>query len=155
EIRSYFPIPEAARARASQFLESQGLCSGGFLAIAPYTWKDKMWEHRSWEMLVDRLFETTGLPVLLIGVQGYPKINAKAVREALGFSLPEVAALIAEAKCYIGLDTGPTHLAACSDVPIVVLNPQGKFPPFMVEPNTPNKWIHLTPGIYGSQSIPV
>jgi hypothetical protein len=66
-----------------------------------------------------------------------------------------VAALIAQARCYIGLDTGPTHLAACFDLPIVTLNPQGKFPPFLIEPLSPFRWTHLTPGIFGKNPIPV
>lgn len=155
ECRPYFPLPENALSSAQQFLKAQGLTPGHYFVVAPYTWPDKMWEQRSWEILIDSLYKATGIPTLVIGVNGYPKINGTVVREALELPLSQAAALIAQARCYIGLDTGPTHLAACFDVPVVALNPQGKFPPFLVEPHTPFKWIHLTPGIYGSKSIPV
>jgi len=153
ECRPYFPLPPDALASAQQFLQAQKLTPGRYFAVAPYTWPDKMWEHRSWGALVNHLHETTGLPILIIGVPGYPPIQGPSIREAIGLPLPQVAALIAQARCYIGLDSGPTHLAACFDIPIVALNPQGKFPPFLVEPHTPYKRIHVTPGIYGLKPI--
>lgn len=153
--RPYFPLSPDALAGAQQFLHAQKLTPGRYFAVAPYTWPDKMWEHRSWETLVNRLHEATRLPILVIGVHGYPPIQAPSIREAIGLPLPQVAALIAQARCYIGLDSGPTHLAACFDIPVVALNPQGKFPPFLVEPHTPYKRIHITPGIYGSKPISV
>ncbi|MEE9288340.1 MAG: glycosyltransferase family 9 protein [Bacteroidota bacterium] len=152
--RPYLPLSDNCMARAQSFLKSQGLSAGCYFAVAPHTWPDKMWEHEAWEILMASLHEATGLPVLLVGVRGYPSIKAPALREALELPLPVVAALIAQARCYIGLDTGLTHLAACFDVPIVTLNPQGKFPPFLVEPCSPFRWTHLTPYVYGSEPIP-
>ena len=155
ECRPYFPLPEAVLARSQQFLRAQGLSPGKYILISPHTWADKQWDHQSWEILIDRLYKATGMSALVIGVHGYQPIKGQAVQKALGLPLPEVAALISSARCYIGLDTGPTHLAACFDIPIVGLNPQGKYPPFLVEPHSPYKWIHLTPGIYGPKPIPV
>jgi len=155
ECRPYFSLPQAALSLAQVFLQAQGLTPGCYFVIAPYTWPEKMWDHQSWEVLVSCLYESTGLPTLVIGTPGYPPVQGPAVREALGLPLPEVAALISQARCYVGLDTGPTHLAASFDLPIVALNPQGKFPPFLVEPHSPFKWIHLVPGIYGQNPIPV
>jgi len=155
ECRPYFPLSKAVLTQARQFLQAQGLTPGHYFAVAPYTWWEKMWDLHSWEVLIDNLYEATGLPTLVIGVHGYPPVSGPAAREALGLSLPQVGALIAQSRCYLGLDTGPTHLAASFDVPIVALNPQGKYPPFLVGPNSPYSWVHLTPGLYGPNPIPV
>jgi len=146
--RPYLPIPEACVEKAMAFLKGHGLELGQYVVMAPHTWPDKMWKPAAWERLVT-LVEAINIPIVVIGLTGYPSIKGKAISEALGLSLPIVAALIARARCYVGLDSGPTHLAAVFDVPIVTLNPQGKFPPFLVEPGSPFKWTHVTPRVYG------
>ena len=155
ECRPYLPLSKSVLAQALPFLQVKGLTPGHYFIAAPYTWLDKMWKLESWEILIDNLYKSTGQPTLIIGVHGYPSVYGPGVLEALDLPLPQVAALIAQSRCYIGLDTGPTHIAACFDIPIVALNPQGKYPPFLVEPNSPYRWVHLTPGVYGHDSIPV
>lgn len=155
QIRPYLILPEIYRSMAQRWLKERGLEPGCYFAVAPHSWPDKMWDNKSWELLLADLNRATGLPILIIGVKGYVPIRGKAVTEVLDLPLSLVAALIAQARCYIGLDTGPTHLAACFDLPIVTLNPQGKFPPFLIEPLSPFRWTHLTPGIIGNNPIPV
>ena len=152
--RPYLPITEAQIEEARAFLEARGLRPEQFIAIAPHTFSDKMWAYESWEALLDRLQEATPLAILVFGVSGYPAFKGPRVREALGLSLSLVAGLLSQARCFVGLDSGLTHLAACFDVPIVTLNPQGKFPPFFVEAHTPFRWTHLTPKVYGNHPIP-
>jgi|SRR5579863_108192 len=155
ERRPYLPVPKSALEGARQFLVLQGLKPGEYFAFAPYTWPDKLWTADSWERLMAELSQTTGFPALLIGEPGHDSIKGDTIKEALGLPLAVVAGLIAQSCCYIGLDTGPTHMAACFDVPLVTLNPQGKFPPFLIEPSSPLRWTHLTPGVYGARPITV
>ncbi|RMH31846.1 MAG: hypothetical protein D6690_15395 [Nitrospirae bacterium] len=152
--RPYLPIDETILNQAQVFLAKHGLTPGEYCVVAPHTFPDKMWNQHAWELLITGLRQDTGLPVLLLGVPGYPPIARHLVHEALGLPLPVVAGLIALSRGFIGLDSGLSHVAACYDLPIVVLNPQGKFPPFLIEPHSPYRWIHLTPGIYGHQPIP-
>ncbi len=153
QCRPWLQLPDEVVVEAQQFLAEQGLRPNQFLAIAPHTFPDKMWSHEAWENLVMELWPSTNLPVLVLGVGGYPPIRGKRVFHALGLPLPLVAGLLSQACGFVGLDSGLTHLAACFDVPIVTLNPQGKYPPFLIEAHSPDRWTHLTPGVYGKGAI--
>ncbi len=151
--RPFLPIGAKQVESASEFLKSCGLTAGEYIAVAPHTFSDKMWDHKAWEELIDEIWTKMHLPVLIIGVSGYPFLKGSRVREAMRLPLSVVAGLLYHAKGFVGLDSGITHLAACFDVPIVTLNPQGKFPPFLVEAHSPFRWTHLTPRVYGQCPI--
>ncbi len=151
QCRPFLPLPDLVMEEAQKFLLSHGLKSGQYVAIAPQTWADKAWEHSYWQNLTQQL----NLPVLVLGVKGCEAVEGPEICHALDLPLPLVAALIAQAQCFVGLDSGLTHVAACFDVPIVGLQAQGKFPPFLVEPHSPFRRIHLTPCVYGSTTIPM
>jgi hypothetical protein len=151
--RPFFPLTEASLESSGRFLRKCGISPPHYVVVAPYTAADKMWSHEAWERLITLLHQSTGLPVLVVGDQGGQPFKAVSVHEAIGLPLTLIAGLLAQARCFIGLDSGPTHLAACFDVPIVTLNPQGKFPPFLVEAHSPRRWPHLTPGVYGHRPI--
>lgn len=154
QCRPYLPLATLPLSEAQEFLDSQAVRPGNYIAIAPQTWKDKAWETSCWQKLTQGLFQETGLPVLVLGVEGCDLLEGPGICQALGLPLPLVAALIAQSQCFVGLDSGLTHMAACFDVPIVGLQAQGKFPPFLVEPHSPLRRIHLTPFVYGSVKIP-
>ena len=139
---------------AKEFLCAQGLQPGHYIAMAPQTWADKAWELSCWQKLSRDVYEKDQLPALVLGNEGCEIWESPEVYPALGLSLPLVAALLAHARCFVGLDSGLTHIAACFDIPIVALQAQGKFPPFLVEPHSPYRRIHLTPFIYGNTTIP-
>src|SRR5205814_3948203 len=48
-------------------------------------------------------------------------LGARVVCAAGGLSLRETAALLGELDLYIGVDTGPTHLAGALGIPVVAL----------------------------------
>lgn len=150
QCRPFLPLPVSVMKEAQQFLLSQGLPSGHYVAIAPQTWADKAWEPSCWQNLTQKL----NLPILVLGVSGCATLGGPGVYQALDLPLPLVAALIAHAQCFVGLDSGLTHVAACFDVPLIGLQAQGKFPPFLVEPHSPFRRIHLTPFVYGTALIP-
>ena len=152
--RPFLPFPERYEADVQRVLQSKGMISGEYCVVAPHTFPDKMWVDESWEYVMTECVEKLSIPVLLVGLPGYPSLCQVVVQEALGLPLHIVAGLISKARCFIGLDSGLTHLAASYDIPIITLNPQGKFPPFLIEVQSPMRWTHLTPGIYGSQTIP-
>jgi hypothetical protein len=151
--RPYFPLTTESLGISERFLKERGIVPANYCVVAPYTAADKMWSHNAWENLITLVQQSTGLPVLVVGDQGGPPFTGKSVHDAIGLPLRLIASLLAGARCFIGLDSGPTHLAACFDIPVVTLNPQGKFPPFLVEAHSPYRWTHLTPGVYGSKPI--
>lgn len=154
QCRPFLPLAGLPIDEAMEFLHSQGLQEGQYIALAPQTWADKAWSTSCWPALTQKLFKEAYLPTLVLGAKGCEVWQGPEVYSGLGLSLPLVAALIAKARCFIGLDSGLTHVAACFDNPIVGLQAQGKFPPFLVEPHSPLQWIHLTPFVYGSVTIP-
>ncbi len=154
QCRPFLPLPASVMDEAKKILLSHGLQSGHYVAIAPQTWADKTWELSCWENLTQSLFEKMNLPVLVLGVSGCEGFDGPGICQALDLPLPLVAALIAHSQCFVGLDSGLTHVAACFEVPIIGLQAQGKFPPFLVEPHSPLRRIHLTPFVYGSATIP-
>jgi hypothetical protein len=153
--RPLFPLTERSLERSGQFLKKCGIRPAHYVVVAPYTATDKMWSHEAWESLMTLVHQSTGLSVLVVGDQRSQPFKGVSVHEAIGLPLTLIAGLLAQTRCFIGLDSGPTHLAACFDVPIVTLNPQGKFPPFLVEAHSPRRWTHLTPGVYGHRPIMV
>ena len=121
--RPFLPLSEDQVAEAQQFLRARGLVPGCYLAVAPHSFSDKMWPYEAWEILIAELQRSTNLPTLIVGVPGYCTVRGPDVHEALGLPLPVVAGLLCQARCYIGLDSGLTHLAACFDVPLVTCKP--------------------------------
>lgn len=151
--RPFFPLKEEYRESAARFLKQCGISAGSYVVIAPYTAEEKMWSHDAWESLITLLHRFTEVPVLVVGDRGDASFGGAKVHKAIGLPLTLIAGLLSQARCFVGLDSGPTHLAACFDIPVVTLNPQGKFPPFLVESHSPYRWTHLTPGVYGDEPI--
>jgi len=152
--RPFLPLASLPLDDIYTFLDRQGLQPERFIAMAPQTWADKAWPPSCWQQLMQGLYEETGLPTVVLGLKGFEVLDAPGMHQALGLSLEHVAGLISQARCFVGLDSGLTHMAACFDVPIVGLQAQGKFPPFLIEPHSPFRRIHLTPLVYGRQTIP-
>ena len=152
--RPYAPLTEENCTQARCFLAANGLQEKEYVVIAPSTWPDKMWPAESWTSLIERIYCLFKLQTLIMGGEGCQDFDRPFVRLAMNLPLGTVTALIASARCYIGLDSGLTHVAACSDVPLVTLNPQGKYPPFCIEPHSPFRWTYLSPFVYGRDQIP-
>jgi heptosyltransferase-1 len=88
---------------------------------------DKLWPETHWRVVIDAC-ERAGFAIVL--PWGSAAEEARSRRLAAGFShasvplrlsLPDVAALLAEASVAIGVDTGFTHLAAALGRPTVAI----------------------------------
>jgi len=148
--RPYVPLGSEQLAQANHFLKDHRLERGHYLVLAPYTLQEKMWPMDQWESLVDQLEKELKIPMVIVGLPGNSGVSGSRVVSALGLPLQGVAGLLAQARGFIGLDSGLTHLAACFDIPLIALNPNARFPPFLVQADSPFRWTILPPGIYGS-----
>ncbi len=135
------PGPKA-EARVAELLAQHGLPPGGFVHVHPASrWAFKCWPADRVAALCDVL-AVKGLPIVLTSA---PDANEKALiadvcaaRDKTGaslaatvdlsgqLSLKELAALTAQARLFVGVDSAPMHIAAAMGTPVVaIFGPSG------------------------------
>jgi heptosyltransferase I len=114
---------------AQAFLQEQGAADKKIIYANPAArWQTKFWPVERWAELADRL-HSQGLAVVFGGSKedaGYIATIARLMQStpliAAGrLNLAQSAALISQAALYVGLDSGPMHIAALAGVPVVAL----------------------------------
>ena len=131
----------AAHAKVAALLAGAGAPADGFVHIHPGSrWRFKCWPAASTGALVERIADR-GLRIVLTGAPDdaeralvadilarVPAASRAAVADLTGqLSLPEVAAVAARARIFVGVDSAPMHIAAAMGTPIVVLfGPSGE-----------------------------
>jgi heptosyltransferase I len=125
-----FPILEENEAQARTLLEAEGVKPGDLLlAIHPVAlWPTKLWECERFGEVADRLIEN-GFNVAFTGGPAdgrvIDEICVGMKQSALRFdgrtTLKTLAAVYRMACAVISTDTGPMHLAAAVETPVVAL----------------------------------
>lgn len=91
-------------------------------------WQSKFWLASRWSALCDKLLAVGVYPVLggskedctyITGIT--EQMKGEAIVAAGRLSLTESVALMKRALAYVGLDTGPMHMAAMAGTPVVAL----------------------------------
>lgn len=123
-----FVIPEKASAHASALLEGLGVRKRYLVFHTGARWKTKMWPAAHWRRLAGEVVRKTGMPVVFTGVAGdAAEINSiigdrrGLYSVAGGLGLLESAAVLAGASLVVTVDSGPMHIAAAFDRPIIAL----------------------------------
>jgi ADP-heptose:LPS heptosyltransferase len=120
-------VSDDTRTAVEARLKAIGL--GAFAAIAPgAAVESKRWPAARFADVVDHLAEFWKLPSVVIGGPGQEAVAHEVADRAnsrppvvTGLDLKELMALLAAARLYIGNDSGPTHIAAAFDRPMVVV----------------------------------
>lgn len=118
------------RRKVDSLLEENGV-HGDFILLHPASrWFYKCWEIDKYAALIDNL-RSKGYCVVISGApspveyQFISGIKAKARSEVIDVSgkltLKQLAGLIERATCFVGVDSGPMHIAAAMGTPIVAL----------------------------------
>jgi heptosyltransferase-3 len=121
----------------------------GFAVLHPYPqWRYKQWTVEGW-IQIGLYLKSLGLQLVLSGgsaqeeIDYVANIQRKLPEDTINLtgqvSLAQLATIIAQAKLYIGPDTGITHLAAATGIPVIAL----------YGPTNPIKW---APFPYGYQA---
>ena len=121
----------AANENIRQLLNRENLSEKGFIHIHPGSrWLFKCWKEEHFSSLIKSLL-TRGEKIVVTAapdktemamVQRIIKDSDHGLVDLSGkLSLLELAALTRHAKCYVGVDTAPTHIAAAMQTPVVVL----------------------------------
>jgi len=127
----YLCTGEEDRQAIRKFLQSQQIntdTSPLIYANPAARWQTKFWPIEYWAALTDKL-QKQGIPVVFGGspqdteyiasVAGLMKTDP--IIAAGHLTLPRSAALIQRTSLYIGLDSGPMHIAALTRTPVVAL----------------------------------
>ena len=123
------PVRTEAAHQVEMQLADYGLAGRKF-AVLHYgtTWPTKLWAVKRWRELIQRLETETALVPVLTWGNGEERTVVEQLAAAGGHAvvwprgtLPELAALLAQAVVVIGGDTGPLHIAAAVGTPTVSL----------------------------------
>eukprot|EP01035_Chromulina_nebulosa_P031882 gene31882-42525_t len=138
------PVVTAARATLTSLRLTPGryvVCAAaGFANVHLKTWPADRFaaalrhlsaQHALPVLLVGHESERAHLAALLSAVSASPSpTNAPQLWLGSDNSLPTLAALLADARLYLGNDTGAMHLAAALDIPVVAIFGGGTWPRF-------------------------
>jgi ADP-heptose:LPS heptosyltransferase len=126
----YLVTSSSDEQQAEEFLRAFGIDPGQcFVYINPAArWQSKFWIAARWSVLCDQL-EAAGIRTVFGGSLGdlahINSIAADMTHEACiaagRLSLPASAALMKKAAAYVGVDTGPMHIAAMAGTPVIAL----------------------------------
>ncbi|HKY33845.1 MAG TPA: lipopolysaccharide heptosyltransferase II [Candidatus Polarisedimenticolia bacterium] len=151
--RVYFHVREESRAFAAGFLEGAGAARFPFLAaFATGAMKGpRAWHAERFAELAGRLASERGAGILVLGGKG-DREGSREVLAAAGAAaidavgtttVPQMAALLERCRVFVGNDSGPMHVAAALDVPVLALFGPGtpsKTGPYM----PPDRFIALS-----------
>jgi len=127
------PATGADRQRIAALLAERGLEPGRFALIAAGSSAFglyKQWTPDGWARVAGRLHDELGLPALLVrGPSPSEAKEAAAIAEAASpqaqvtplLSLRELAELCRQCRVFLGVDSGPTHLASAAGAAVVGL----------------------------------
>lgn len=126
----YLPASSSDRMQVDLFLAEYGISGSDQLVYVNPTarWQSKFWLAPRWAELCDQLQDAGIWPVFGGSGGDLPYINeiaqamrGRAIIGAGRLSLTESVALMERAAVYVGLDTGPMHMAALTGTPVVAL----------------------------------
>ncbi|MBI3545261.1 MAG: putative lipopolysaccharide heptosyltransferase III [Gammaproteobacteria bacterium] len=131
ERRLVLVTGEEAKASVRDLLARHGLETRGFIHIHPTSrWLFKCWEVDKYAALINSLHEMNQRVVLTAApseheLQFVARISARLKRPAIDLcgklNLKQLAELTRHAKCFVGVDSVPMHMAAAMQTPTVVL----------------------------------
>jgi 3-deoxy-D-manno-octulosonic-acid transferase/heptosyltransferase-1 len=131
QIEYKLPIDEVMGKKIVRLMADQQLPrKGPAVAINPVAlWETKMWSAKRFAQLADRLIETYQADIFFTGAaadaEEIGKITGWMTQEAANLagrtSLLELAALYRKMDLVISTDTGPMHIAAAVETPVVAL----------------------------------
>ncbi|MCE5310930.1 MAG: hypothetical protein LLG20_25085, partial [Acidobacteriales bacterium] len=140
-----WPITPELEATASRLLDSFGFTKGEYLACFPcgsLGAEAKRWPMANFREVLLHVNEQRGLPILLVGENREREalnelassIAEKPAKVAVSCGgrdgIAALAGALANARIYLGNDTGPTHLASAFGVPGVTIYGGGHWPTY-------------------------
>jgi len=135
--RPFLPVLPSDLEWAQKYLIKHGLEKKCYAIIAPYSWPNKIWGKENFQKLIDEIREKWGFRTIVVS---YPEIGLfdnKGAVCAFDLTLGQISGLMSFAGLYVGLDSGPSHMAASFHLPMVVIFIEKRTTPFEVRPLSP------------------
>ena len=125
---THLAVTEAADTRIAERLRAQGMETAPFVIIHPAAAFDtKQWATTNFARVAEAL-ANQGLAIVAIStakeqpiVEGLKRESTVEILPLTDLSLPEVTALLARARLFVGNDSGIAHMAAAVETPSVVV----------------------------------
>ena len=127
----HIAVSAEARDKVKAFLEEQGLPENHILIYAnpAARWETKYWTISAWAELADMLIGRGNIRVVFAGspqdgpyIEGIAELMKERPIVAAGaLNLTEATALLERSDAYVGLDSGPMHIAAFTGTPVIAL----------------------------------
>jgi predicted lipopolysaccharide heptosyltransferase III len=126
--RTQLTVTAAASAETAQRLARVGFAGKSFAVIHPAAAFDtKQWATENFGRVIAAL-ATNGLPTIVITgpketalVDALQRKSATPIAALTNLTLPEVTALLSQARLFVGNDSGIAHIAAAVETPSVVV----------------------------------
>lgn len=110
------------KSRGDQFKEKVG---NNYIVIHQrrFAWPSRNISEKVWSSLVKRLLSDTSLSIVQVGAPGEPAFagNDRLIDARGEFTIPELKEVIQRSVLYIGVDSGPAHVAAATTTDMIVL----------------------------------
>jgi len=128
--RLQLAISEAAeRSIRERLCAAQVNAANGFVVISPAAaFASKQWAESRFAQIIDRLADHYQLPSVIIAGRGEEEIASRVAsfahrqpRLISRLNLKELAALISLSSLFVGNDSGPMHIAAAFNRPLVAI----------------------------------
>jgi lipopolysaccharide heptosyltransferase I len=130
DVQFVLPTDTVADAAVERMLKTKGIKTDNYACFVPGSaHADKCWPVERFADLADRVSRQFGLSVIATGSNSEKPIaqrvknlaNVTVTNLAGVTSLSELIALLKNAKLVVSNDTGPGHIAAALDVPVVLI----------------------------------
>jgi len=88
-----------------------------------YPWPSRNIPEKFWRGVVKKLLDKTDLYIVQIGGPSEPAFNGhdRLIDARGSFSIPQLKEVIAQSKLYMGVDSGPAHVASTTETDMLVL----------------------------------
>jgi len=124
---TYFPIRSKAKAAVEQLLKGEGVgWSDKFIVIHPSaSCPSKRWPQESFQKVIKLLREKVDFKIIVITSQSEREFGEGLVRDSGvidlrgRLSISELGALLKQAALFISNDSGPVHIAASFNTPVI------------------------------------
>ncbi|MFA6281155.1 MAG: lipopolysaccharide heptosyltransferase II [Candidatus Omnitrophota bacterium] len=143
DTQTHFPLKESSESKIKILLENFNIKNSEFIVIHPWaSCPSKRWPKENFMELIRLLKEKTGLKIIIIDEQKRECLKDMREKNIVidlsgELTLADTGSLLKRAKLFISNDSGPVHIAASLNTPVISIF--GRNSPGL----SPKRWMPL------------